>query len=228
MANAGFNNSTDIYSMGSAWKVKSCSMNASISMGECPNSLNDVTHRDTYGERIAPTAEYELVSDVTTLPPIGTVVTINGKKVAINSITVNTSKGSPVTASVSGVQVESAAVSKRTYSVGTIAISPRHRAQDIIKAYGQTMPATVTSTAVTFSADVTVNEPKGEIEGHDVSNGKVVATFTHTSGTGADVTAPTMTGNDAVVHQPVSKTSPENDYVTFECGVTKSLTGTDN
>lgn len=89
------------------------------------------------------------------------------------------------------------------------------------------MPSTVTETTVAFTADITISEPQGSIANHDVSNGKAVATFTHTCGTAAAVAAPTVTGNDAIVHQPVTKTSPENDYITHEVGVTKSLTGTD-
>lgn len=225
MANAGFNAATDLFSMGSSWKVKSSNLNKSASAAECPNSDNDVTHRDAYGERIAPAAEYELVEDVGELPAPGTVVTIGTVKVAISSITIKTAKGAPVTASVSGVQVEASAVTKRTYDVGNIAISARHRAQDICGLYDNAMPKTVTESSVVFSADITVAEPQGDIVNHDVSNGKMVATFTHTCGTEVEAVAPTVSGNDAIVHQPVTKTSPENDYITYEVGVTKSLTG---
>ena len=225
MANAGFNAATDLFSMGSAWKVKSSNLNKSASAAECPNSLGDITHRDAYGEKIAPTAEYELAEDVDELPDLGTVVTIDTVKVAISSIVIKTTKGAPVTASVSGVQVEANASTKRTYSCGEVAISARHKAQDILGLYGNSMPATITESSVAFTADVTVAEPQGVIANHDVSNGKAVATFTHTCGTAAAVAAPTVSGNDTIVHQPVTKTSPENDYITCEVGVTKSLTG---
>lgn len=222
--NAGFNASTDIFSMGSAWKVKSCNIGKSASVAECPNNMADITHRDVYAERIAPSAEYELVQDVTELPALGTVVTIDGKKVAINSISIKTSKGAAVTASVSGVQVADNATTKRTYGCGTIALTCRHRAQDII---GSTTPATLTDATFAYTADVTVSEPKGVIENHDVSNGKLVASYTHTCGDGTEPTPATPTGTAAVVSQPVTKSSPENDYITTEYAVTKSLTGTE-
>jgi len=228
MANAGFNAATDLFNMGSSWKVKSSNLNKSASAAECPDSQGDITHRDAYGEKIAPTAEYELgATDVTSLPPLGTVVSVGTAKVAIASIAIKTTKGAPVTATVTGVQVQAAATTKRTYACGTVNIAARHKAQDILGLLGQTCPATLTDATVTFSADVTVAEPQGDIVNHDVSNGKVVASFTHTSGDGAAIAAPTVTGNDAVVSQPVTTTSPENDYVTTEYGVTKSLTGTD-
>lgn len=227
MANAGFNAATDLFSMGSAWKVKSSNLNASGSTAECPNSLGDITHRDAYGEKIAPTAEYELAEDVDELPDLGTVVTIGTHKVAISSITIKTTKGAPVTASVSGVEVQSGAATLRTYSCGDVAISARHKAQDILGLYGNSVPSTLTESSFAFSADVTVAEPKGTIVNHDVSNGKVVATFTHTSGDATAVTAPTVSGASTVLSQPVTTTSPENDYVTTECAVTKSLTGTE-
>lgn len=225
--NAGFNAATDLLSMGTNWKVKNSGLNASGSMGECPNSLNDITHRDAYGERIAPSAEYELDADVTSLPDLGTVVTVGTKKVAVNSITIKTTKGVAVSASVSGVQVEDGAATKRTYSCGTIALSCRHRAQDILGLIGSTTPLTLTDATFAFTCDITLSEPKGVIENHDVSNGKVVATYTHTVGDATAVTAPTLTGNDAAVSAPVSKTSPENDYTTYAYSITKSLTGTD-
>lgn len=225
--NAGFNASTDIFNMGPDWKVKSCNFNKSSSAAECPNSQGDITHRDVYGEKIAPTAEYTLASDVKSLPALGTVVTIETKKVAISQIVIKTGKGSAPTASVSGVQVNDSATTLRTYSCGTIALSARHKAQDILGLLVQTCPSTLTDATVTFSADVTVADPHGNIVNHDVSNGKVVASFTHTSGDGAAIAAPDVTGSDAVVSQPVTKTSPENDYMTIEYGVTKSLTGAD-
>lgn len=227
MANAGFNAATDLFSLGSSWKVKSCNINKSASTAECPNALGDITHRDAYGERIAPGAEYELVADVTSLPDPGSVVTIDTKKVAISSMTLKTTKGAPVTLSVAGVQVTDSATTKRSYSCGTLAISARHRAQDVLGLLGTTMPTTVTESTVTFTADVSVSEPQGNIENFDVANGKVVATFTHTIGDSTTVTAPTVSGNDAVVSQPVTKTSPENDYTTVEYAVTKSLTGSE-
>ena len=227
MANAGFNAATDIFSMGADWGVRSANENRSGSTAECPNSLGDITHRDQYADRVAPSAEYVLEDDVDELPDLGTVVPIGNNKVAINSITVKTSKGAAPTASVSGVQVSSDATTKRTYSCGEIALSARHRAQDILGLLGSSTPPTLTEATFTFTCDITLADPKGSIANFDVSNGKVVASYTHTTGDGTTVSAPSVTGNTKVVSAPVSKDSPENDYTTTTYAVTDTLTGTD-
>ena len=225
--NAGFNAATDIFSMGADWGVRSANENRSGSTAECPNSLGDITHRDQYADRVAPSAEYVLEADVDELPDLGTVVTIGNNKVAINSITVKTSKGAAPTASVSGVQVSSDATTKRTYSCGTINLTARHRAQDILGLLGSSTPTTLTEATFTFTCDITLADPKGSIANFDVSNGKVVASYTHTTGDGTTVSAPSVTGNTKVVSAPVSKDSPENDYTTTTYAVTDTLTGTD-
>lgn len=227
MANNGFNAATDIFSMGASWKVKSSDTNASGSVAECPNAVGDTTHRDAYGQRIAPAAEYTLAADVTSLPALGTVVTIETKKVMISQIVVKTAKGSAPTASVSGVQVNDSATTRRTYSCGTIALSARHKAQDILGLLGETTPDTLTESTFTFSITPSLADPKGEIANNDCADGKVVAQFTHTSGTGAAISAPDVSGATKVVSDPVSRTSPENDYVTVSYSVTDSLTGSE-
>lgn len=226
MANAGFNAATDIFGMGANWEVKSSDDNASGSVAECPNSNGDITHRDAYGQRLAPSAEYVLVGDVTSLPALGTVVTYAGKKIMLTQIVVNTAQGAAPTASVSGVEVESGASTARTYSCGTIALSARHRAQDILSLHS-TLPATCTEASFTFAVDPSFADPKGSIEASDVHNGRVSASYTHTSGTGDSITPPTLSGTDAVVSEPVSKSSPENDYVNVTYSITDTLTGTD-
>lgn len=227
MANNGFSAATDIFSMGSDWGVRSNSEGKSGSTAECPDSLGDITYRDEYAERIAPSAEYVLEADVDELPDLGTVVTIATKKVAINSISVRTSRGAAPSATVSGVQVSDSATTGRTYSCGSLAISARHKAQDILGILGSTPPSTLTDATVTFTCDITLADPKGVIENFDASNGRYVAQFTHTSGTGAAPSAPTVSGTAQVVSAPVTKDSPENDYVTCTYSVTDSLTGSE-
>ena len=225
MANNGFNAATDIFSMGAKWKVKSSDANASGSVAECPNAVGDTTHRDAYAQRIAPTAEYTCVDDVDELPDLGTVVTIDEKKIMITQIVVKTAKGSAPTASVSGTQVNDNATTRRTYSCGEIALSARHKAQDILGMLGENTPDTLTESTFTFSISPSLADPKGVIANNDCADGKVVAQFTHTSGTGAAISAPAVSGAKKVVSDPVSKTSPENDYVTVTYSVTDSLVG---
>lgn len=228
MANAGFNAATDIFSMGDKWAVQSNAMNASGSTAKCPDGNADTTHRDQYADRIAPSAEYTLKGDNPTLPNLGTIVTIATKKVMIAKIVIKTVKGAAPTASVSGVEVESTAATRRKYACGTIYLSARHKAQDILKMLGNSTPSTLTEATFTFSITPSIADPKGVIVASDCNDGEVVAQFTHTSGTGAAISAPTITGSTTkVVSEPVSTTSPENDYVTTTYSITDSLTGSE-
>lgn len=226
MANAGFNAATDIFGLGENWKVKSATLNASGSTAECKNSLGDVTHRDHYGDRIAPSAEYEIAGEVTSLPALGKVIDVDGRKVCLSQITITTRAGAAATVSVSGVQVEDGATTLRTYACPGVKITTRHRAQDATGDLGATAPATLTEATFTFQVDVTLAEPKGEICASDVSNGRYEASYTHAVGDATEIAAPECTGSK-VVSSPVSKSSPENDYVTYSYSVTDTLTGTD-
>lgn len=227
MANNGFNAATDIFGFGSKWGVDDSQDNASGSVAECPNSDGDMTHRDPHSQRIAPTAKYTLKQGVTSLPALGTVVTYKTKKVMLTKIVITTGQGVAPTAQASGVEVEASATTRRTYSCGTIALSARHKAQDIIGLHGQSVPATITGSTTTFEIDPSFADPKGVIEASDCHNGRVTAQFTHTSGTGAAITAPAVTGTAKVVSEPVSNTSPENDYVTTTYAILDSLTGSE-
>lgn len=227
MSNAGFNAATDIFSLGENWKVKDCNLNASVNTAECYNRFDDVTHRDQYGEKIAPTATYEIAAGAKSLPALGSLVTIDGKQVAISQIVVRTAHGQYPTMEVSGVQVQSgASKAVRTYDCGTVAIQPRKHAQDILKWLGDSTPDTLTEATFTFSANVLTSEPQGVIVNHDVSDGRCEAQYTHTSGTGTAPTVPAVSGSK-VVSSPSSKSSPENDYVTYAFSITDTLTGTD-
>lgn len=227
MANNGFNAATDIFGMGDNWGVRTSNDNAGGSVAECPNSLGDITHRDAHSQRIAPTAEYVLKNDVTSLPALGTIVTYGDKKVMIVQIVVNTSQGAAPTATVTGAEVQSGASTRRTYSCGTIALSARHKAQDILSLHSPSLPETCTAATFTFAIDPSFADPKGVIANSDCHNGRVTAQYTHTSGTGAAISAPSVSGTAKVVSEPVSKTSPENDYVTVAYTLADSLTGSE-
>lgn len=222
--NAGFNAATDIFSLGDAFAVKGANLNKSCSTAECKNYLGDVTHRDQHSERIAPTAEYELLEEITEIDFLGKVIEIGGKTVAIESVSVNTAVGSAPTISVTGKQIEDGGTAKRTYECPAVKVTPRHRAQDITGDLGETTPATLTSASFTFSVDITTAENKGEISASDCSNGRYEASYTHTVGDGSEVTAPAVSGSK-VVSAPVSKNMPENGYVEYTYAINGTLTG---
>ena len=224
MRNAGFNAATDIFGLGNSFRVKGANLNKSCSTAECKNYLGDVTHRDQHGERIAPTADYELAAEIDKIEFLGKVVEIDGKTVAVESVSINTAVGSAPTISVSGKQIEDGGKTKRTYDCPAIKLTPRHRAQDITGDLGEKTPETLTAASFTFAVDITIAENKGEIAASDCSNGRYEANYTHTVGDGSEVAAPTVTGAK-VVSAPVSKSMPENGYVEYTYAINGTLTG---
>ena len=226
MANTGFNAASDIFSLGTSWKPVSLTANKSHSVAECKNSFGDIVARDVYGETVAPSVDYELVAAVTSLPALGTVVSYDSKKIAISSITIRTSMGAAPTATVSGTRVEDGASTGRTYALPTLAISTRHRAQDITSEHA-TEPSTLSEATFTFTCDVTTASADGEIVSSDVSNGRYEASFTNTlSSATASVTLPSVSGTK-VLSSPETKTFARDGYITTAYTATDSLTGSE-
>lgn len=227
MGNAGFNAATDIFSIGEDWAVKSSDLNASVNTAECKNRKGDTTHRDQYGARIAPTAAYECIDDGASLPALGTVVTIDGKKVAISRMRISTQAGQAPQLTVEGTQIEStSSAAVRTYDLPTLSLSTRHRAQDVTGELGNSTPDNLVQADFTFEVDITLAEPKGTIVASDASNGRYEAAYTFASGDGTAPAVPSASGSK-VVSSPLSKSSPENDYVSYSFTVSDTLTGTD-
>lgn len=93
-----------------AVKVKSSAENRSMQTSTGPNSYGDIVAVDAYGDTAAPTAEYEVIDDITsaTLSAAGgDLITVDGMTgpIVFGSLSFNTSNGSAPTMTCSGQMV---------------------------------------------------------------------------------------------------------------------------
>lgn len=245
MANATFNAGIDYFGLESGSsnkiKVKSSAENRSKQSTSGPNTYGDATVVDSWGETAAPSAEYDVIDEITQeeLPVLGSLTEITGMAgpVALGTITINTSNGSAPTVSAAGQMVQAGAVQLREYTLPTFTLSPRHRAQDFIGLCSIKIGTTdasdvedygLESVSATFPIEFTLAQPKGVLLGYDLHGG--MATCQYTMNWYAS-TAPTIalsaaaTALGATMSEPVSKACPEGGYTQYTWTVAFPLVG---
>lgn len=230
MAHAGFSAPIDWFSMaGSTMAITGSSDGRSNQVAEAVDAQGDVTARDIYGDKVAPSAEYILKSALTALTALGSISSVTfgsaTKKVMVTSITVTTNTGAIPTISASGVEVESGASTGRTYSCGTIALACRAKAQDILSAITATN-ADLNSASFTFSINPVIGETAASgVVASDCNKGSVVAQYSYVQTGSTDATFSGASGYDVTA----APTATRNDgaYIEWSVSVTGDLTGSD-
>lgn len=247
MANATFNAGIDYFGLESAssnaLKVKSSAENRSKQSTSGANVAGDAVVVDSWGETAAPSAEYDVVGDLTqaTFPELGSVTTITGiGPVVFGSVTISTQTGSAPTVSASGQLVQSGATQLREYTLPTMALSARHRAQDflglaLIKKDNSAADADadygLSSVTATFPIVITTAMPKGELKTYDLHG--EMATCSYTLNWYAS-TAPTIelssaaTTLKATMSEPVAKTDPEGGYTQYTFTISFPMVGSEH
>lgn len=173
----------------------------------------------------------------------------------LGSLTITTQTGSAPTVSASGQTVQSgASAALRTYVLPTITLSPRHRAQDFlglctikkgVNAADPSVDYGLDSVSAIFPIEFTLAQPKGELANYDLHAGMATVDFSMNwyvhGGTPDTLTAPTImcvstltlkvgTGTVTVpvtMTAPVSKSCPENGYVSYKWQASFPLIGKD-
>lgn len=245
MANATFNAGIDYFGLESAssnaLKVKSSAENRSMQSASGANTYGDIVKVDGYGETAAPSAEYDVVAELTedTFPKLGSVNSVTGvdKPVVFGTVTINTQSGSAPTVSVSGTMVQTGAATLRDYELPEMTLTPRHRAQDFLGAV-DIKKGTVTASAIddyglesvsaTFPIEITLAQPKGVVMNYDLHGGTATCSYTmnwyaSTAPTIALSTAATTAG--FTMSAPVSKADPEGGYTQYTWTVSLPLVG---
>jgi len=249
MANATFNQGIDYFGLvaqsNPKLKVKSSAENRSKQSASGANSYGDIKVVDSYGETSEPSAEYDVIADMTqaTFPKLGTVSTVAGieKPVVFGSVTINTSNGANPTVSASGSMVQTGAATLREYTLPTMSLTARHRAQDFLgavtisKVSGQTTAAAsdvddygLESVSATFPIEITKAMPKGEVVNYDLHGGTATATYTmNWYAATAPVIALSAAATTAgyTISTPVSKADPEGGYTQYTWTVSLPLVG---
>ncbi|MCR5839885.1 MAG: hypothetical protein K6G94_09675 [Kiritimatiellae bacterium] len=207
MGNATFNQGKDYFALGDATsgalKVKSSSENRSKSSASGANCYGDAAVVDSWGETVAPSAEYDVVDTVehTIASPVvelGSVIAaadsgvkVGGTAVPVvfGSLAIRTQNGAAPSVTANGQAVQTGATTVRTYCLPAFTLSPRHRAQDFlslctIKKGSGTLtvadPATdygLDTVSANFPIAFNLAQPKGETCNYDIHGDMVTVDY---------------------------------------------------
>lgn len=230
-----------VESSGGALKIIDSAENKNKTAVSGANLYGDITVVDAYGETAAPSANYELVGNLTeaTMPNMGSIVTGEGldKPVVLGGITISTATGSAPTFAASGQMVQTGAKQLRKYELPGFSLSPRHRAQDFLgfctikKGTAAADPVEdygLTSVNATFPIEITTSMPNGVVASYDLHGG--MATCDYSMNWYAD-TAPTVelsaaaTALGAAISSPVTKATPRDGYTQYTWQVSFPMQG---
>lgn len=245
MATPTYNAHVDYFglvaSSSGALKIVGSNENKTRTSASGANLYGDITVVDANGETAAPTAEYELVGELTdaTMPELGSVISGGGlsKPVVVGGLNISTSQGAAPTISASGQMVQTGATQLRSYTLPDFALTPRHRAQDflglcnILKGETAADPIEdygLESVSAAFPIEITTAAPQGEVLSYDLHGG--MATCDFSMNWYAD-TAPTITLTNAAttlgaaISSPVTKATPRDGYTQYTWQVSFPFTG---
>lgn len=228
MANAGFSSPVNYFygSIPTGLTPLSSSENYATALAEAPEEYGDTSASDMYGKVMNPSVEYAVTATVDLSGvQLGKIVTYgaqdNQKHFMMTQFAVNTQSGQHPTVTISGVEVEATATTKRTYSCfGTV--NPRSKAQDVAGAFATNTNFTQITT--TFAVDPHQRTKRGYPIVSDASHGRVEvsATMTDTTGAGAITASNTFTVSASDTAQ-----NPDAGYVTRTATAVKFIAGTE-
>jgi hypothetical protein len=118
---------------GDSVEAKSVTVGTSAGLNETPNGNGEIVDQHVFGEVDAPSVTYVIKADwdLSTVK-LGQVAEVDGKKFALQSITINTSVGEPQI-SASAVQVEeSATVGGGDWVIPACTVTPMHEVQNLL------------------------------------------------------------------------------------------------
>jgi len=182
MANSGFSAPIDYWGGFSGLVAKSSESGYNASVVTAKNAKGDTIAFDRIGGIINPSVEYALTAafeNANNVLALGKVVsyTVSSttRKLMMTQVVVKTVAGEPPTITVSGVQVENSATTKRTYPVA-FQVVPRSKAQDVAGAFDVSIP--LHSVETVFAIDPVVATIGGWPTAHDLNNGRIEANAT--------------------------------------------------
>lgn len=208
----------------SGWTVSDTSQNKSVGYtaeAQGPDGFLVAVDVGT-AEILAPQCDYVATSSATlTSIVIGSVKTVESKKIALAGITINTQAGSAPTMTATGSQIEDNGTAGCTCTLGSITVSPLFHAQDFglfTVSGGQ-----LTQSTLTINGDIGTAMVDGVIKSSDLVGGSLTVTGTIVGVSDAgvistpSVSISTASGNvgTGVMTQPLSETNPNGDFPSY-------------
>ena len=192
----------------------------------------EILAEEVYGEDSAPSNNYALKAAISASAgdlQIGTgvITTVDSKKYALESVTINTSAGSPVSISATSQELEEGATTTNAvaFAVPAFALSTRHIAQDIFSAITASANGTVTSLQCVINCTITKDSVAGTKVSSDANSGLLMITGTLLQkSTANNAAAPSITvASGFTLAAPLTRTNPESAYPEFSFTITKPL-----
>lgn len=218
---------TDYYGLASAgFEVESTAENKSVGFqAEARGDNGFLVAVEVGDDVLAPTVNYVVTSNASASGIVlGSVNTVNNKKIALGSVTITTAAGEPVRMSASGSQIEDSGTAHCTATLGSISLSSLFHAQDFglfTVANGQLVNSTLNAEGNVATALV-----DGVIKASDLVGAqlRVSGTIVGVNNAGV-ISTPTVTlnapsGNVLSGHftTPLTQENPNGDFpqYTFE------------
>ena len=224
MANAGFSAPVEYFGQESSTVIglKSSTEGRDYAVKlTATDERGDIVARDLAGERISPSAVYNVIADDDLYLVLGSVNTVGTDVVVLLGCDISTSAASAPEVTLSGESIQTGGTASSTVTLPAIPLSPRHKAQILAGAFTLTgTGCNLTSCSLSARANITRATVSGDTVTHDVSGAEIVVSGT-VQQTGA--TAPTIeAGAGWELTRPKSKENPDEGYIEWTFEATKA------
>jgi len=221
MKNAGFSAPVEYFgqSLSAVIDLKSSTENRDYAVKvTATDARGDIVARDLAGERISPSAVYNVKAAGDLFLELGSVNTVDTDVVVLLGCDISTSAASAPEVTLSGESIQTGGTTSSTVTLPEITLSPRHKAQILAGAFTLNgAGCNLTSCSLSARANITRATKSGDTVAHDVSGTEIVVSGT-VQQTGE--TKPTIAAVDGwELTTPKSKANPDEGYIewTFEC-----------
>jgi hypothetical protein len=205
-------------------KLKSSNENKTSQTKEATNARGDNIARDVYGERSAPTCDFEVIAAGNISLVLGSVNTENSVVYMLTGGTITTKANTPPAVSVSGTSLQSGATVSSTVTIPDIAITKMHKAQILASAF--TLGGTgceLNECTLEISSRPSFAEVNGVIVAHDIAADKMLCKAVIVQTVAG--TPPTITASEGwAITKPLTTANPDADYPTWTAELSKDLT----
>ena len=224
MTNAGFSAPVEYFGQGTSTVIglKSSTENRDYAVKvTATDERGDIMARDLAGERISPSAVYNVKAAGDLSLVLGSVNTVETMAVVLLGCEISTSAASAPEVTLSGESIQADGKASSTVELPAITLSPRHKAQILAGAFTLAGAGCyLTSCSLSARANITRATKSGDTVAHDVSGAEIVVSGT-VQQTGA--TAPTIAAAEGwELTTPQSKANPDEGYIEWTFEATKA------
>ena len=224
MVNAGFSAPVEYFGqeLSTVIGLKSSTENRDYAVKvTATDERGDIVARDLAGERISPSAVYNVKAAGELSLVLGSVNTVETMAVVLLGCEISTGAASAPEVTLSGESIQTGGTASSTVTLPAITLSPRHKAQILAGAFTLTgKGCNLTSCSLSARANITRATVSGDTVTHDVSGTEIVVSGT-VQQTGD--TKPTIAAaNGWELTTPQSKENPDEGYIEWTFEATKA------